>query len=497
MLDIDGLRIRLHHSGQNLNIAGRLHVARDVEQVALALVPGASDQKAPLTLRLVVPFDDKPVDAQLEGGPVSLASLGVQSGDLGLTHLRRSTIAARASIRLAADGRSLAFTSSGRLSNLSIDKRWLAPDPVTGLALGWRGSGDVGLDGGHLKLDDGELDVGKVRVVAKGSIERGEDFTRVELEGGVPLASCQDMLDSSPDGLTPLLTGMRASGMFSLDGRVELDTRHPDDMLTRWTVANECRITAVPPPISPRRFQQPWTRVVAGADKKPMTIVSGPGTPSWVSRFGVSKNMETALLICEDAGFWRHHGFDEEAIKNSIRDNFKAGRFIRGASTLSMQLAKNLYLSHKKNLSRKLEEAVLTMLLEQELTKDQILELYLNVVEFGPGIYGIGPAARHYFNTTAARLSLGQALYIASILPNPRLQHFGADGKVTPGWMAYLRKLMRIAYRIHRVTDDELDAGLAEDVTFGVPYAPAEQPDRAAAADNEPLHDDEAAFGNP
>lgn len=496
-LDIDGLRIRLRHGAQTLNVGpGRLHVARDSEQVALALSPGSAVQKAPITLRLSVPFDEKPVDALVEGGPVSLASLGVQPGDLGLTRLDRSTIAARATLKLAANGQSLSFTGDGRLANLSIDKRWLSSEPVTGLVLGWRGSGELGLDGGHLRLDDSELDVGKVRLVAKGSIERGEDFTRLSLEGGVPLASCQDMLDSSPDGLTPLLTGMHASGTFSLEGRVELDTRHPDNMLTRWTVANECRITAVPSAISPRRFQQPWTRVVKGADKKPMTIASGPGTPTWVPRYAISKHMETGLLVCEDAGFWRHHGFDEEAIRNSIRDNVKAGHFIRGASTLSMQLAKNLYLSHKKVLSRKLEEAVLTMLLEQELTKDQILELYLNVVEFGPGIYGIGPAARYYFNTTPDRLSLGQSLYIASILPNPRVQHFGADGKVTPGWSSYLRKLMHIAYRIHRISDDELDAGLDEQVTFGVPYTPTQPSDQASAANTEPVHDD-AVFGNP
>ena len=134
-----------------------------------------------------------------------------------------------------------------------------------------------------------------------------------------------------------------------------------------------------------------------------------------------------------------------------------------------MQLAKNLYLDRVKNLSRKLQEAVLTMYLEQELTKEQILELYLNVVEFGPMVYGIGPAARHYFNTSAAELSLGQALYISSILPNPKQQHFAAGGAVTPGWMSYLRKLMEIAHRRQRIDDEELDEGQRETVVRGQP----------------------------
>ncbi len=98
-----------------------------------------------------------------------------------------------------------------------------------------------------------------------------------------------------------------------------------------------------------------------------------------------------------------------------------------------MQLAKNLYLDRGKNLSRKLQEAILTMYLEQELTKEQILELYLNVVEFGPMVYGIGPAARHYFNAAPGELSLGQALYISSIMPNPKAQHFAPTARSRPG----------------------------------------------------------------
>jgi membrane peptidoglycan carboxypeptidase len=134
-----------------------------------------------------------------------------------------------------------------------------------------------------------------------------------------------------------------------------------------------------------------------------------------------------------------------------------------------MQLAKNLYLERTKSVARKLQETLLTMYLEQELTKEQIMELYLNVVEFGPLVYGIGAAARHYFNASAAQLSLGQALYIASILPNPSVQHFDASGEVTPAWSGYLRKLMQIAHRRHRISDEELEKGLQETVVRGSP----------------------------
>jgi membrane carboxypeptidase/penicillin-binding protein len=109
------------------------------------------------------------------------------------------------------------------------------------------------------------------------------------------------------------------------------------------------------------------------------------------------------------------------------------------------------------------------MYLEQELTKEQIMELYLNVVEFGPMVYGVGPAAHHYFSAPAADLSLGQALYIASIMPNPKVQHFGSGGAVAAGWMAYLHKLMTIARDRHRVSDEEMEEGLRETVIRGSP----------------------------
>jgi membrane peptidoglycan carboxypeptidase len=217
------------------------------------------------------------------------------------------------------------------------------------------------------------------------------------------------------------------------------------------------------------RFRKPFRRTAYDANGRAVEIETGPGTPDWVPGAHISRFMEAAVLTTEDGGFPRHHGFDHEAIRNSIRENLRKKKFVRGASTISMQLAKNLYLDRGKNLSRKLQEAVLTMYLEQELTKEQIMELYLNVVEFGPMVYGVGPAAHNYFSTSAHDLSLGQSLYIASIMPNPKGQHFGAGGAVSAGWMAYLQKLMKIARDRHRITDEEMEEGLRETVIRGSP----------------------------
>jgi penicillin-binding protein 1A len=143
-----------------------------------------------------------------------------------------------------------------------------------------------------------------------------------------------------------------------------------------------------------------------------------------------------------------------------------------------MQLAKNLYLSRTKTLSRKLQEAALTMLLEQNFSKRELLELYLNVVEFGPGIYGIGPAAAYYFGKPARDLSPAQAFFIASVLPSPTVRHFDEQGNLSASRLRHVHSLLRISHERGRLSADELAQALAEVPHFGVsesqPPAPSE-----------------------
>ena len=491
-LDLSGVRLQLTHRKERLSLGpARLQMKQAKGTLFASLVSGAG-AKQPLTVKLSVPLAAGDVRLKVAGGPIRLSTLGVQEGDLGLKEVKKARLKLRATAVLTESGGKLRGTADGQLANLSIQQKWLASKPVRGIDLGFRGRGELRLDGSRIDIEEGELSVGKVRVEANGTIERFVEAdaaqAKIVLEGAVPLASCQAMLDSLPQGLAPLLTGMRMGGTFTAQGRLELDTRHPEKVVTRWSVGNECRITATPADISPSRFARTWTREVRGADRRLVQVRTGPGTPTWVPRHSISRHMETAVLICEDGAFFRHDGFHKEAIVNSIRENLKAGRFLRGASTISMQLAKNLYLKREKTLSRKLQEAVLTQLLEQELSKDQIMELYLNVIEFGPGVYGVGSAAAHYFNASPAQLSLGQALYMASILPNPRIQHFAAGGAVSPGWSNYLRKLMKIAKKIRRISEDELADALREQVTYKVPYSP-----RLPAEDEEEVPTGEAA----
>ncbi len=140
----------------------------------------------------------------------------------------------------------------------------------------------------------------------------------------------------------------------------------------------------------------------------------------WVDYDHISPNLKRALVASEDAKFLEHDGFDWEGIQKAWEKNQKKGRIVAGGSTISQQLAKNLFLSSKKTPWRKGEEAVITLMLEKMMSKRRIFEIYLNVIEWGNGVFGADAAARYYYKTSAANLSAPQAAKLASMVTNPR-----------------------------------------------------------------------------
>ncbi|MBI5331918.1 MAG: monofunctional biosynthetic peptidoglycan transglycosylase [Betaproteobacteria bacterium] len=150
----------------------------------------------------------------------------------------------------------------------------------------------------------------------------------------------------------------------------------------------------------------------------------------WVDYSRISMQLKRAAIAAEDSKFLEHDGFDWEGIEKAVEKNLKKGRIVAGGSTISQQLSKNLFLSASKNPFRKLQEAVITVMIETLWSKRRILEVYLNVIEWGNGIYGAEAASRRYFKTSAAALGHDQAAHLAAMIPNPRYYetHRGAGG---------------------------------------------------------------------
>lgn len=160
----------------------------------------------------------------------------------------------------------------------------------------------------------------------------------------------------------------------------------------------------------------------------------------WVSMSQISPNVIKAVLIGEDDKFWKHDGFDVKGMEQALERSIKKGK-MAGGSTISQQLSKNLYLSPSKNPVRKVKEAIITWRIEHTLSKRRILEIYLNVAEWGDGIFGIEAAARHYYHKSAKNLSGYEAARLAAVLPNPI--RFNPTGN-----QSYVKNRARIIYKI-------------------------------------------------
>jgi monofunctional biosynthetic peptidoglycan transglycosylase len=141
---------------------------------------------------------------------------------------------------------------------------------------------------------------------------------------------------------------------------------------------------------------------------------------TWIAYNSISPHLRNAVLIAEDSAFFQHNGYDIEEMKESVKRNWRERRFARGASTITQQLAKNLYLSTSRNPLRKIREFFIAQELERDLSKQRIFEIYLNVIEWGDGIYGIDPAARWYFGKPPSELLPEEAAVLAAMIPNPR-----------------------------------------------------------------------------
>ncbi len=194
----------------------------------------------------------------------------------------------------------------------------------------------------------------------------------------------------------------------------------------------------------------------------------------WVSFSKISPYLVKAVLIAEDDKFWVHEGFDYEAIQKALEKDLRAKKFESGGSTITQQLARNLYLSPEKSLVRKISEAVITWRMESVLSKKRILELYLNVAEWGEGIFGAEAASRHYYGKSAFELTPEEAARLASVLPNPRKYNPAADQRYVTNRSALIYSIMiqrRIVIPEYKEVTESLESSSLEEMVSDPPVS--------------------------
>jgi monofunctional biosynthetic peptidoglycan transglycosylase len=353
-----------------------------------------------------------------------------------------------------------------RIEHPLLADRMIGPfDPQLG------GDLALSLDGSSVALRELTLVTDAVVLTLKGALSgdgsNGGSLAALELT--MPKTPCQDVLASFPRGFAPALEGMALSGDLGVKAHLRLDTA--DLEATEVGLDLEplgCRVVADPPRADPNALKGEVTIAVTGPHGRGMQWPLGPSNPDWKPYRRISRNVRTAFLVAEDGRFFDHQGFDEAQLRRAFISNLQEGRLRRGASTISQQLVKNVFLSHRRTLARKLQEAVLTWRMEQVIPKRRILELYLNMVEMGPGVYGVAQAARHYFGRAVRRLTPLQAAHLAALTPSPRHMGQRFQSGAAPGavWTEKLHMLLRMMRRAGTITRAEQKRWTAERLTL-------------------------------
>ncbi|ARK13089.1 transglycosylase domain-containing protein [Fibrella sp. ES10-3-2-2] len=244
----------------------------------------------------------------------------------------------------------------------------------------------------------------------------------------------QALFNSFPRGLFASLDGMKVAGKLRYDLVFNFDTAMPDSVkFDSGLTSDNFRILGMGR-TDFRRINQPFIYTPYEKDKPVRDIAVGPGNVDFTPLTYIAPDLRNAVLTSEDYNFFTHKGFNEKAFRVSIATNYKAGSFKRGASTVSMQLVKNVFLNRNKTLSRKVEEILIVWLMENQrlVSKERMFEVYLNIIEWGKNIYGIGEAARYYFDKSPAELNLGESIFLAFVIPSPKkaLNYFQPDGSL-------------------------------------------------------------------
>ncbi len=384
--------------------------ARDLSRTAGLL---ATAQVQGLTLRM----GEEVLIRDLKGGldPIDLHApdfrLIQREEILELSHRREldgETLRGLFEIELSWDLQADAIEGRLRGSGIIIQHPLLADRPLPGLAL------DASFEGSTGQMVapwlEGDLGFGGPRATWRASLD----------DEGLPVLELELPDSPADEVLAPLAPLAPEIDRATIRGALGLSVH--------WEPARSLSITpriaelwvdgAVEPGLG--LDWGAFTYMVRDEEGERVPRRSGEGTPGWTPLEAISPDFVHAVLAAEDSAYFRHEGYHLPAIQAAIDADIEAGEVVRGGSTLTQQLAKNLFLDGEQTLARKLRELLLAVELDRSLGKDRCLELYLNIVEYGPGLYGVGAASERFFMKRPERLALHEAVFLAALLPSPR-----------------------------------------------------------------------------
>ncbi|MGZ3460897.1 MAG: transglycosylase domain-containing protein, partial [Archangium sp.] len=368
-------------------------------------------------------------------------------------------------------------TLSVAMTGLSVSSPQLAPEPVGPLAFSAEGRAHWDLVRRRVELESLRLTVGehceaRVEVHGEATWSGAPHFSiRAELQ---PL-SFEQAMAALPAALVPGTELARQEGHF----QASLALSGPLHSRRDWEVTasldlSELKRSAREGPLA--WLREPFDYRPLTADGRGRQLRIGPGNPSYVPLAEIPRPLVRAVLRSEDAAFWVHRGFDFDSLRRILLT--PEDDKVRGGSTLTQQLAKNLFLSREKTYARKVKEAFLTLGLEASVPKERLLEVYLNIIEWGPELYGLGEAARHYFGKDARELSIRESAFLATIIPNPVRYHvYCVRGALSDTWKKNVDDLLTELYEGGDISEAEYQEALAAPLVFEGHHGSQQPPD--------------------
>ncbi|ARS34222.1 biosynthetic peptidoglycan transglycosylase [Pontibacter actiniarum] len=306
-----------------------------------------------------------------------------------------------------------------------------------------------------------EVRVNKARANIYAAYEN-KDAKIIDLKVKTEKVPANDFFGSLPAGLFENLEGIKAKGwlQYNLNFHVNMDSLEQVVFNSDLDASDDFRIlewgnTNI------EKIKGSFSHTVYEYGKPVRTFTVGPSNPFYSPIGEVSPYLRNAILSAEDAGFYSHNGFHEEAFRQAIIKNLKEGEFARGGSTISMQLVKNVFLTRKKTVARKVEEAIIVWMIENLdlVSKNRLFEVYLNIIEWGPNVYGAKDASRFYFGKQPSELNLAEAIFLTSIIPSPKRYRssFDSYGNLRNYKAGYYRMIGGIMRRRGLISQEEYE----------------------------------------
>lgn len=321
--------------------------------------------------------------------------------------------------------------ASLNISDMEVESEVIAEKKLRDVNLGFDLDLDVGPDDVIIHPAT-KVYFNKITGFIDGKVDRLHGEPLFDVHFKLPMIAMDDFFSSIPPALMTRLEGIKVRGSFEFEAALNLDLTQLDSVKYRptLTLSEDFRVLSLGDSIEVKMLRDSFEYTFTREDKTDSIFLVGRSNPYFYPLDSMPPILINSVLFCEDNSFFKNDGFNVFQIGRSLRDNIRAKHFARGASTISMQFIKNIYLSREKTIARKFQELILTWLFNHEKLLDEkhdkekhkrrLLEIYLNIIEWGPDVHGVGRATEFYFRKKPKDLTVGESVFLATIIPNPK-----------------------------------------------------------------------------